>query len=69
MLINVTASRQVGIHEATDACQLIRLTTENGDVQINFGVVLNAALDEEVRITVPARRVGCAGDDGELHQT
>jgi cell division protein FtsZ len=54
VLINITASSKLGIHEVNEACQLIRMATDNDDVQINFGVVLNEALDDEVKITVIA---------------
>ena len=54
VLINITASSQLGLHEVNDACSLIRAATENDDVQINFGVVLNESIEDEVRITVIA---------------
>lgn len=54
LLINISASSQLGIHEVNDACSLIRTATANDDVQINFGVVMNEALEDEVKITVIA---------------
>ncbi len=54
VLINITASSKLGLHEVNEACSLIRAATQNDDVQINFGVVLDEALDDEVRITVIA---------------
>ncbi len=54
LLINISASSKLGIHEVNEACELIRAATANDDVQINFGVVLNESLDDEVRITVIA---------------
>jgi cell division protein FtsZ len=54
VLINITASSRLGIHEVNEACSLIRTATANEDVQINFGVVLNEALEDEVKITVIA---------------
>ena len=54
VLINITASSQLGIHEVNEACELIRAATDNEDVQINFGVVVNESLEDEVRITVIA---------------
>jgi cell division protein FtsZ len=54
LLINIIASSQVGIHEVSEACSVIRAATDNDDVQVNFGVVLNEALDDEVKITVIA---------------
>jgi cell division protein FtsZ len=54
LLINITASSQLGIHEVNEACSLIRSATAYEDVQINFGVVVNEALEDEVKITVIA---------------
>jgi cell division protein FtsZ len=54
VLINITASSQLGIHEVNEACSLIRSATAYEDVQINFGVVLNESLEDEVKITVIA---------------
>ncbi len=54
MLINITASSQLGIHDVHEACNLIRTATENNDVQINFGVVLDEKMGENVKITVIA---------------
>lgn len=54
VLINITGSSRLGLHEVNEACSLIREACENEDVQINFGVVLNEAMGEEVKITVIA---------------
>ena len=54
VLINITASSQLGIHDVNEACNLIRNATENNDVQINFGVVLDEKLGDRVKITVIA---------------
>ena len=54
VLINITGSSSLGLHEVNDACSLIREACQNEDVQINFGVVLNEAMGEEVKITVIA---------------
>ncbi len=54
VLINITGSRRLGLHEVNQACTLIRDAADNEDVEINFGVVLNEALEEEVKITVIA---------------
>jgi cell division protein FtsZ len=37
-----------------DACNLIRAATENDDVQINFGVVVDESMGDSVKITVIA---------------
>jgi cell division protein FtsZ len=54
ILINITGSSALGLHEVNEACSLIRGAAENEDVQINFGVVLNEAMGDEVKITVIA---------------
>ncbi|MBV9405453.1 MAG: cell division protein FtsZ [Acidobacteriaceae bacterium] len=54
VLINITASHQLGIHDVNEACNLIRAATENDDVQINFGVVLDEGMGGTVKITVIA---------------
>lgn len=54
VLINITGSSQLGIHDVNEACNLIRAATENDDVQINFGVVLDERMGADVKITVIA---------------
>ena len=54
VLINITGSSQLGIHEVNEACNLIRDAAQNHDVQINFGVVIDEKLGTDVKITVIA---------------
>src|SRR5579875_676580 len=54
VLINITASSQLGLHDVNEACNLIRTATENNDVQINFGIVLDEKMADKVKITVIA---------------
>ena len=54
ILINITGSSNLGIHDVNAACSLIRQSAKNDDVQINFGVVMNEALGDIVKITVIA---------------
>jgi cell division protein FtsZ len=54
ILINITGSSNLGIHEVNQACSLIRAAAENEDVQVNFGLVLNEAMQDEVKVTVIA---------------
>jgi cell division protein FtsZ len=54
VLINITGSSRLGLHEVNDACELIRVAAENDDVQINFGVVMDESMNDEVKITVIA---------------
>ena len=54
VLINITASNQLSIHHVNEACNLIRSATQNEDVQINFGLVLDEKMGSNVKITVIA---------------
>jgi cell division protein FtsZ len=54
VLINITGSSRLSLHDVNEACSLIRAETAYEDVQINFGVVLNESMDDEVKITVIA---------------
>jgi cell division protein FtsZ len=54
ILINITGSSQLGLHEVNEACSIIREAADCDDVQINFGVILNEALGDAVKITVIA---------------
>jgi cell division protein FtsZ len=44
----------LGLHEVNEACSIIREAAECDDVQINFGVILNEAMDDAVKVTVIA---------------
>ena len=69
ILINITGSSKLSLHEVNEACSLIRTAAENDDVQINFGIVLDEALDDEVKITVslPVSSAPDAGPTAEPH--
>jgi len=54
ILINITGSSQLGLHEVNEACSIIREAADCEDVQINFGVILNEAMQDSVKITVIA---------------
>jgi cell division protein FtsZ len=54
ILINVTGSTQLGLHEVHEACSLIREAAACEDVQINFGVILNESMGDSVKVTVIA---------------
>jgi cell division protein FtsZ len=54
ILINITGSSRLGLHEVNEACSIIREAAECDDVQINFGVILNEAMEDSVKITVIA---------------
>jgi cell division protein FtsZ len=61
VLVNITGSRSLGLHEVNKACTLIRDAADNEDVEINFGVVLNEAMGDEVKVTVIATGFERAG--------
>jgi cell division protein FtsZ len=54
VLLNITGSSKLGLHEVNEACTLVREAAGNDDVQINFGVVLDEDMGDEVKITVIA---------------
>jgi cell division protein FtsZ len=58
VLLNITGSSRLGLHEVNDACQMIRKATECDDVQLNFGLVLNEAMADAVKVTVIATGFG-----------
>jgi len=54
VLINITGARTLRLHEINQACTLIRNASKNDDVEINFGVVLDESMGDEVKVTVIA---------------
>jgi cell division protein FtsZ len=54
VLINITGSSHLGLHEVNEACTLVREASDNDDVQISFGVVLDEDMGDEVKVTVIA---------------
>jgi cell division protein FtsZ len=54
ILINITGSSHLGLHEVNEACSIIREAAECEDVQINFGVIVNESMADAVKITVIA---------------
>jgi cell division protein FtsZ len=54
ILINITGSSRLGLHEVNDACNIIRDAAACDDVQINFGVILNEEMGDNVKVTVIA---------------
>ncbi|HYO81579.1 MAG TPA: cell division protein FtsZ [Bryobacteraceae bacterium] len=61
ILINITGSSNMGLHEVNEACALVREAAEYPDVQINFGMVLDESMDDEVKVTVIATGFQRAG--------
>ena len=54
VLVNITGSSKLGLHEVNEACTLIREAANCEDAQLSFGVVLNEAMGDAVKITVIA---------------
>ena len=54
VLINITGSSRLGLHEVNEACTIIREAAQCEDVQISFGVILNESMEDAVKITVIA---------------
>ncbi len=54
VLINITAAKSLRLHEVNQACTLIRKACMNDDVEINFGVVVDDSMGDEVKVTVIA---------------
>jgi cell division protein FtsZ len=54
ILVNITGSASLGLHEVSEACSIIREAAECEDVQINFGVIQNDSMGDSVKITVIA---------------
>ncbi len=54
VLVNITGSRGLRLHEVNQACTLIRKACANEDVEINFGVVVDDNMADEVKVTVIA---------------
>lgn len=54
VLINITGSHKLKLHQVNQACALIRTAAQNPDVEINFGVVINESMGDQVKVTVIA---------------
>ncbi len=54
VLINITGSMNLGLHEINEACSIIRDAAACEDVQINFGVIVNEHMADAVKVTVIA---------------
>jgi cell division protein FtsZ len=54
VLINITASSRLALHDVDAACAIIREATQCEDVQLNFGVTLNESMGDSVKVTVIA---------------
>jgi len=54
VLMNITGSSEIGLHEVNEACSIIRDAADNDEMQLNFGVIANEAMGDQVKVTVIA---------------
>jgi cell division protein FtsZ len=54
VLINMTASSHVGMHQVDEACQIIAAAANCEDMQVNFGWIINESMEDAVKVTVIA---------------
>jgi cell division protein FtsZ len=54
VLINITGSSRLDLHEINEACSIVREAAGCEEVQVNFGVILNESMADAVKITVIA---------------
>jgi cell division protein FtsZ len=54
VLVNITGSSALALHDVSEACRLIREATGREDVVVNFGLVLQEGMRDAVKVTVIA---------------
>jgi cell division protein FtsZ len=54
VLMNITSSSEIGLHELNEACSIIREAADCDDLQLNFGVIADNAMGDSVKVTVIA---------------
>jgi cell division protein FtsZ len=54
VLMNITASGEIGLHELNEACSIIREAADCDDLQLNFGVIAKETMGDSVKVTVIA---------------
>ncbi|HWB98124.1 MAG TPA: cell division protein FtsZ, partial [Bryobacteraceae bacterium] len=54
VIINITGSSRLGLHEVNEACSIVREAAACDEVQVNFGVIMDEAMADSVKITVIA---------------
>jgi cell division protein FtsZ len=54
ILVNITGSSRLGLHDVTEACSIVREAAECEDVQVSFGVILSESMEDAVKVTVIA---------------
>jgi cell division protein FtsZ len=54
ILINITSSNALGLHEVDEACSIVRQAADSEDLQITFGIATDDSLGDAVKVTVIA---------------
>jgi cell division protein FtsZ len=54
VLMNITSSPEIGLHEINEACSIIVEASGSDDLQLNFGVIAKEEMGDTVKITVIA---------------
>lgn len=54
VLVNITGSQALGLHDVSEACQFIREATGRDDAVVNFGLTMNETMGDAVKVTVIA---------------
>jgi cell division protein FtsZ len=54
VLLNFTASSDIGLHELNEACSIIREAADCNDLQLSFGVIAKETMGDMVKVTVIA---------------
>jgi len=65
VLMNITASPSIGLHELNEACSIIREASGSDDLQLNFGVIARESMGDTVKVTVIATGFGKEEDKRE----
>ncbi len=60
VLMNITASPGIGLHELNEACSFIRMAANTEDMQLNFGVITREDMGDAVKVTIIATGFGGA---------
>ncbi len=58
VLMNITASPNIGLHEMNEACSIIRQAANTDDMQLNFGVITKDEMGDSVKVTIIATGFG-----------
>jgi cell division protein FtsZ len=66
VLINLTGSSNLGLHELNEACTIIREAAQCEDVHINLGVITNDGMGDAVKATVIA--TGFRGEESKTEE-